>query len=1236
MVLSALARNRAKERLPRALKGRRQAPGSQTSATETQRLVQELHVHQLELETQNEELRATHARLEAALAQYTELYEFAPACYFTLGRDGTIRRANLTSARWLGIERSRLLNRRFAVFLAAEARSAFAALLARAFETKVSQSGEVTLKIEGKPPLPVALQARATGDSRECLLVLTDLTSGLRRLAAIVESSDSAIISKDLCGTILTWNPGAERMFGYRTEEVVGHNIRLLIPKDRRAEEAAILGKIRKGEPVEQFATLRRKKDGTLIPVLLMISPVRDAAGKVVGASKIARDITQRTEAQEALRKRDAILQAINEGTTDVICVKDREGKIVMANPAMCRLLGKSESELLGKDDLVLLSNAEQTARIRENDRRIMKTRRVEAVEEKICLPNRWQTYLFTKSPYLNASGEVIGLIGIGVDITERKQTEEALRKSEEQFRAIFNTASVGIAQADPQTGQWVQVNEKMCAITGYSAPELLKLRVPDITHPDDRKADWDAFQRVVRGEAPDYRMEKRYVRKDGTLVWVNVNMTVIRNETGEPTRTLGVIEDITERRQAEENLRMSEERLRVALEASNAGTWSWDVAGSITKWDERYHAMYGFEPGDPTSLEAWMDRVHPEDRQRLQARIGELLKSGPDDSWDEEFRILHPVKGERWMAGVGRVGRDCSGRAVCLVGINLDITERKRLQEEREINVRLLHLLNGSNNLHELMRQVTLLLHEWFDFEAVGIRLAQGKDFPYFETRGLPAAFVRAESQLCLLDAAGQPVCDPDGNPVLQCMCRNVLCGRFDPAKPFFTARGSFWSNGTTDLLASTTDADRQAGTRNRCNGEGYESVALVALRVGQTTYGLLQINDKRKDRFTPQRIAVLERLADNLAVGVAHRQGLEALRESEERYRAVVEDQTEVICRFKADGTLEFINEAFCRLFGKTSQELLGRPFQPEVMAEDVPVVEAKLRTLSSANPVVVVENRVHAKDGSVRWMQFVNRAFFDAEGRRLETQAVGRDITERKRAEESLRQSRQQLRALTSRVERLREEERTRISREIHDELGQMLTGIKMDLRWMEHCLEQFGEDRRVNLILDKLVATAELTDATAKAVQRIAAELRPGILDKLGLPMALQYEADRFEERTGIACRLVVPGEELAMRLEATTAFFRIFQEALTNVTRHAKATAVEAELQREADGWRLEVRDNGQGMARVDLTKETSLGLLGMQERAALLGGGVTFAPRPDGGTVVTVRIPNDPAHQGGV
>lgn len=145
-----------------------------------------------------------------------------------------------------------------------------------------------------------------------------------------------------------------------------------------------------------------------------------------------------------------------------------------------------------------------------------------------------------------------------------------------------------------------------------------------------------------------------------------------------------------------------------------------------------------------------------------------------------------------------------------------------------------------------------------------------------------------------------------------------------------------------------------------------------------------------------------------------------------------------------------------------------------------------------------------------------------------------------------------------------------------------------------------------------------------------MQRIAEELRPGVLDKLGLPIALQYEVGRFEARTGIPCRLVMPDDVPPLRPDAATAFFRIFQEALTNVIRHAKATVVEVEFDSYGGDHRLEVRDNGVGITGVNLTHPTSLGLLGMRERARLLGGDVMFTPRSGGGTVVSVRIPGGP------
>ncbi|HLP78121.1 MAG TPA: ATP-binding protein, partial [Candidatus Paceibacterota bacterium] len=175
-------------------------------------------------------------------------------------------------------------------------------------------------------------------------------------------------------------------------------------------------------------------------------------------------------------------------------------------------------------------------------------------------------------------------------------------------------------------------------------------------------------------------------------------------------------------------------------------------------------------------------------------------------------------------------------------------------------------------------------------------------------------------------------------------------------------------------------------------------------------------------------------------------------------------------------------------------------------------------------------------------------------------------------------------------------------------------------------IEHDLEGFG-DQRLNPVLEKAVSATELTDMLAKSVQRIAAELRPGILDRLGLVMALSYEADQFHQRTGLACQIRVPEEEITLPNESVTAVFRIFQEAMTNIARHAEASEVNIDFRLESDSLVLEVRDNGKGIKPGDLVGDRSLGVLGMKERARQMDADISFKPSPNGGTVVTLRIP---------
>jgi two-component system sensor histidine kinase UhpB len=295
-----------------------------------------------------------------------------------------------------------------------------------------------------------------------------------------------------------------------------------------------------------------------------------------------------------------------------------------------------------------------------------------------------------------------------------------------------------------------------------------------------------------------------------------------------------------------------------------------------------------------------------------------------------------------------------------------------------------------------------------------------------------------------------------------------------------------------------------------------------------------------------------------------------------------------------------------------------------------DDLQEFNSKVRYSIDHNQTFHHEFRVVWPDQSVHWI--LSNGLLSKSSQTAQSpdhmRGVVLDITPRKQAEEQTFRHQQQLRALSSRLENLREAERTAISREIHDELGQMLTAISMDLSWIEHALDEFGDDRRVNPLLDKLAAACDLVDTITSKVQNIAADLRPSLLDNFGLGTALQYETSRFQKRFEIPCKIFLPATEPTLPQTVTTTCFRILQEALTNIARHADASQVEVSLQTTPDTITLDIRDNGRGIPDPDLTNPNALGLLGMQERAKSIGGNVSFTTRPDSGTLVRVQIPN--------
>ena len=258
----------------------------------------------------------------------------------------------------------------------------------------------------------------------------------------------------------------------------------------------------------------------------------------------------------------------------------------------------------------------------------------------------------------------------------------------------------------------------------------------------------------------------------------------------------------------------------------------------------------------------------------------------------------------------------------------------------------------------------------------------------------------------------------------------------------------------------------------------------------------------------------------------------------------------------------------------------------------------------------------------EGAPRWYETFKTSVLDQQGKVLGTTGFSRDITERQRLDEQLRAQREQLRALAAHVESVREEERVRIAREIHDELGQALTCMSMDLAFLDKQLPKENAQAAA-----RVAALAALVKDTVKTVRRISSELRPSILDDLGLGAAMEWLAHDFATRTGIECAVSVPSN-VSIAAERGTVVFRMCQEALTNVARHAGASHVSIDLMfDDKDCLTFEVSDNGRGITEEEVHRPDSLGLLGMRERAALLGGVAEVKGTPGQGTTVTVRVP---------
>ena len=353
------------------------------------------------------------------------------------------------------------------------------------------------------------------------------------------------------------------------------------------------------------------------------------------------------------------------------------------------------------------------------------------------------------------------------------------------------------------------------------------------------------------------------------------------------------------------------------------------------------------------------------------------------------------------------------------------------------------------------------------------------------------------------------------------------------------------------------------------------------------------------------------------------------QALRESERRLREILENIKLAAVMFDPDGTLTFCNDFLLELTGWRIEEVIGRDwFDTFIPIEQRDVIRFTFDEMlkKGASPAhIEYEIQTRSKERKIiSWSNTVSR---DPRGQITSTIGIGEDVTERRHFEEKLLSSYEDLRALSAHLQSVREEERVRIAREIHDVLGQALTGLKMDVWWLIKRTSDSGKALERAALLNRFEAMSKLINDTIQSVRKLATELRPGILDDLGLVAAIEWQAKEFQARTGIMCHLSLPETDIPLGSEQSTAVFRIFQEILTNVARHASARNVEITMNRRKGDLVLEVEDDGRGIDENRISGAGSLGLLGMHERAMLFGGEVRIRRASVRGTIVTVRIP---------
>lgn len=902
---------------------------------------------------------------------------------------------------------------------------------------------------------------------------------------------------------------------------------------------------------------------------------VETAGGMPERVLGVSVDITERKESLERLRQSEERYRTLAEASPDAVCIISRDGIYDYVNSHHARWLQRRPEEIEGLH-LAEVWPAGIAARLVSEIQQVLLTGDTATTERPSFMhPSRWVETRWT--PLTDASGRFASILEVVRDITERKQAEEALRDSEERYRTLVNNLNVGVFRASVTNGgRFIQANPALASIAGYArASQLQQFSVVDLfMNQADRRLLLERLERD--GRVQNHAVQLR--RSDGRPFFAAVTATAHFGMDGKMDWIDGVLDDITERRQAEEALRRSEATLRGILQATKESIWLFSPSGVVLMANPTALARVGLP------LQAILGRRFTEFMPPLlgQARMSQL-KAAVDSARPVHFEDR---RNEMHFHNDFYPVLDDDGQVTAVAAFNQDITDRKRseslLSAQRDLGITL-------SSTTDLQRALDLLLEVATRFEGIdcgGVYLAEPGtgQLDLKAHRGLSAAFAEKASSF--------PADSPQGRLVHE-------------GRPCYARM---------EELGFPADDVRAR--------EGLRALAVIPLLHEGQVIGSLNLASHQQDEVIPQSRLAMEAIAPQVSSAIARIHAEAALQRSEAQLRSFFDSPGALrgIAELADDDILLVsANSGLAAAYGRPQYEMGRR------MAKDLGVDQEMISTW--------IRN-FQESQRTGQPVTFDYKPAFRAPGRHAQATVscigtsgsgspqfafVSVDITERKQAEEALRQ-------LPQRVFQAQEEERTHVSRELHDGINQLLVSTKFRLHSLEE--KRFGLKAEAREIASRC---CELIGQALEESRRLSHALRPRDLDDLGLSPACRNLCTEFQSRTGITVQHEVSSLPTRLGLATELHLFRIVQEALNNIAKHAQATRVALSIIPRGKSIELKIEDNGCGFdphqRRADPTNAHGLGLPNMAERARILGGEFTLQSTPGRGTCILVRVP---------